>query len=359
MKNFTGDRWLFILPLVLSLIGLIMIFDASSVSAVRDFGDHFHYIKLQSIWFLLGAVLFLVFSQIDYRRYKKFAVILFFINLVFLLLVLIPGIGKEVLGGRRWLNLGFIGFQPGELVKLTLVIYLATLFEKKRHFWPFLVTVGVLLGLLILQPDLGTAVIVVATAVGLYFAAGAPIRHFITISLVFSVVGPLLIMTSPYRKERLMTFFNPGDDIQGASYHLRQILLALGSGGFWGRGWGQGRQKYLFLPEVTTDSIFAVIGEELGFLGAGLLIFLYLFLIYRGLFTVSRVSDPFGRILGTGIIFFIGFQALINLSAMVSLVPLTGVPLPFISYGGSFLVICLSGMGILYNISKSAIKGKR
>lgn len=358
-NRFTGDRWLLILPFVFSIFGLVMIYDASCVAAVRDFGNQFHFLKLQFVWFLLGSFLFLFFSRIDYRRYKKIAVFLFAVNLLFLILVLIPGVGKQVLGGRRWLDFGFFGFQPGELIKLTLVIYLSTLFEKKRRFWPFLATVGLILVFLILQPDLGTAVIVVATAICLYFVAGAPLRHFFSIFLLVSVVGPLLIFFSPYRKQRLMTFFRPGEDIQGASYHLRQILLALGSGGFWGRGWGQGRQKYLFLPEVTTDSIFAVIGEELGFLGAGILLFLFLFLIYRGLKTASRSPDNFGKMLGTGIIFFIGFQILINLSAMVSLVPLTGVPLPFISYGGSFLVICLSGMGILYNISKSVIKEKR
>jgi len=351
---FSGaDRWLVILPLTLSLFGLLLIFDASAVAALHDFNDKFHFFRQQSIWLILGIFLFFLCSQLNYRFWKKIALPFFLVNLFFLVLVLIPGLGKQIYGGRRWLQFGFFGFQPAELTKLSLTFYLATLFEKKRDFLPFLVVTGVLLLLLLLEPDFGTAVIISATAFAIYFLAGAPWGQIILVGLLAAVGAPLLILFSPYRRQRLLTFFNSSFDVQGASYHLRQILIALGSGGIWGRGLGQSRQKFLFLPEVTTDSIFAVIAEELGFFGATILILALFFLVYR-IFRLAILSkDPFGKMLVAGIGFFLGLQIIINLGAMVALFPLTGIPLPFISYGGSSLLVLLAGMGIVYNVSKN------
>lgn len=342
-----------ILPIVLSIFGLVVIFDASAVSALHDFNDKFHYFRQQSIWLILSIFLFFLCSTIDYRFLKKIALPFFLINLVFLCLVLIPGLGKQVYGGRRWFQIGFFGFQPAELTKLSLVFYLSTLFEKRREFLPFLALVGVLLLLLLLEPDLGTAVIISATAFALYFVAGAPVGQIIIVFLLTAILGPLLIVFSPYRRQRLLAFLNSSFDVQGASYHIRQVLIALGSGGILGRGLGQSRQKFLFLPEVTTDSIFAIIGEEFGFLGATILIFILFFLVYRILKLAILVRDPFGKMLMVGIAFCLGLQILVNLGAMVALIPLTGVPLPFISYGGSSLLVSLAGMGIVYNVSKS------
>jgi len=354
-----GDKLLLILPLALSIFGLIVIFGASSVSALRDFNDKFHYLENQSIWLVLGMILFFIFSSIDYKILKKVAFPFFFLSLFCLLLVLIPSLGRQVYGGRRWLQIGFLGFQPAELTKFSMIIYLSTLFEKKREFLPFLVIVGIVLGLLILEPDLGTATIVISTAFAIYFVAGAPPGKILTFLSLSLVAVPVLIFLAPYRKQRLLSFLNSSFEANEASYHVKQILIALGSGGILGRGLGQSRQKFLFLPEVTTDSIFAIIGEELGFLGALLLIFTLAFLVYRSFRLALIVKDPFAKLLVTGIAFCIGFQIAVNLGAMVVLVPLTGIPLPFVSYGGSSLLVCLAGMGIIYNISKVAAKERR
>jgi len=358
-NKISGDKFLLILPLVLSIFGLVVIFGASSVSALRDFGNKFHYLKNQSIWLALGMILFIFFSSIDYKILKKIALPFFFFSVFCLLLVLIPSLGRQVYGGRRWLQIGFFGFQPAELTKFSMIIYLATFFEKKKDFLPFLVIVGIVLGLLILEPDLGTATIVISTAFAIYFVAGAPLKKILTLSALSLITVPVLILLAPYRKQRLMSFLNSSFKADEASYHVKQILIALGSGGILGRGLGQSRQKFLFLPEVTTDSIFAIIGEELGFLGAFFLIFALFFLVYRSLRLALVVKDPFAKLLVTGIAFSIGFQAAVNLGAMVVLVPLTGIPLPFVSYGGSSLIICLAGMGIIYNISKVATKERK
>ncbi len=354
-----GDKLLLILPLALSIFGLLAIFDASSVSALRDFNDKFHYLENQSIWLVLGMALFFVFSFIDYRILKRLAFPFFILSLFCLLLVLVPGLGRQIYGGRRWLQIGSFGFQPAELTKFSVIVYFATLFEKKRQFLPFLIIVAIVLGLLILEPDLGTAIIVISTAFGIYFVAGAPLGKILTLSVLTLVTLPVLIFLSPYRKQRLLSFWDSSFEAKGASYHVKQILIALGSGGIFGRGFGQSRQKFLFLPEVTTDSIFAVIGEELGLLGALLLIFALFFLVYRSFRLALAIKDPFAKLLVSGIAFCIGFQTTINLGAMVVLIPLTGVPLPFISYGGSSLIVCLAGMGIIYNISKIAAKERR
>lgn len=354
-----GDKFLLILPIALSIFGLLAIFDVSSVSALHNFNDKFHYLRHQSTWLFFGLVLFFLFSNVNYRVLKTLALPLFLVSLTLLLLVLIPGLGKEVYGGKRWLQVGAFGFQPAELTKFSIIVYFATLFEKRRDFLPFLLVVSFVLGLLILEPDLGTAAIVVATGFAVYFVAGAPLGKILTLSTLALILTPILIFLSPYRKLRLMSFWNSYFDARGASYHVKQILIALGSGGIFGRGFGQGRQKFLFLPEVATDSIFAVIAEELGLLGALVLIFALFFLVYRSFRLALLVKDPFAKMLVSGIAFGIGFQTVINLGAMVVLIPLTGVPLPFISYGGSSLLICLAEMGIVYNISKIASKERR
>ena len=349
-----GDKTLFILPLIFSLFGLLMILDVSSATATRDFHNKFYFFDRQAVSLLIGTGFFLFFSFFDFRHLKKTAVWIFLINMLFLILVLIPGFGREVYGGRRWLQLGPIGFQPSETAKLSLIIYLSTLFEKKRKLLPFILSSGCFLLLIILEPDLGTAGIVIASAVCLFFISGSSLKHILGIMFLGILLFPALIFFSPYRKQRLFSFFGSffNANVEKTSYHVKQILIALGGGGFWGRGFGQSRQKFLFLPEVATDSIFAVIAEEFGFFGSALLIVSFLFLFFRGFKTALQTTDFFGRTLACGIIFFLSFQSIINLSSIVSLIPLTGVPLPFISYGGSSLIVSLSGMGIVYNVSR-------
>jgi len=336
----------------LTIFGLAMIADASVVEAYRDFGDKLYYFKLQLQWAGIGLLGFVLASFFNYRKLRFLAVPLLIIALLSLGLVLIPAMGTKILGAQRWLGIGAFRFQPAELAKLAFVLYLAAFMSQKKNFWPFLILLTTLIGLIILEPDLGTAVIITATGLVVYFASGAPLVWLAGLGILGFLGGLGLIFSSSYRKERVLTFFNPTHDPLGASYHIRQILLALGSGGLLGLGLGQSRQKYEYLPAVATDSIFAIIAEELGFVGAVILILAFLLLIWRGFKIAKEAPDKFGALLATGIIAWIGFQTLINLSAIVALVPLTGVPLPFISYGGSSLILIMTASGILVNISK-------
>lgn len=353
-----ADWFLIALALGLSIFGVVMVGNASVVEAYRDFGDKLYYLRLQAQWLIFGLLIFFLTSFFDYRRLKIIAFPLMLFTLICLVLVLLPDIGSEALGARRWLGIGTFSFQPAELTKLAFVIYLASFFVSKKKALPFLAILGILVGLIMLEPDLGTAVIVAATGLVVYFIAGAPLLLMGLIGVIGLIGGGGLILFSPYRRERLLTFLDPARDPLGASYHIRQVLIALGSGGLFGLGLGQSRQKHEYLPAVTTDSIFAVIAEEVGFIGASLVILAFLFFIWRGFRIAKEAPNKFGHLLAVGITAWIGFQALINLGAMVALVPLTGVPLPFISYGGSSLVLTLAGAGIMVNISKQRVVEK-
>jgi cell division protein FtsW len=346
------DKVLLFLVLGLTFFGVLMVYNASVAEALRDFGDKYFYVKYQLAWAGAGLLLMFAFMILDYKFLKKIAPILFFINLILLILVFIPGIGIKIKGARRWLNFGFFVFQPTELIKLTLSLYLAAWLSHKKSFFHFLIVLLLVAFLIILQPDLGTAVIVIASAFLLYFTSGAPILQMLPLAALGFFAGLLAILKSPYRKERLLTFLNPAQDPLGSSYHIRQVLIALGSGGLFGLGLGQSRQKYEYLPEATTDSIFAIIAEEIGFLGSAFVIFLLFLVIFRGLKIARQAPDSFSKLTAAGICFWVGLQILINLGAMVALIPLTGLPLPFISYGGSSLVVVLISMGILLNISR-------
>lgn len=350
------DYLLATITLILSLFGLLMIFEASSVSAQQSFQDKYYFVKNQSIWLLFGIIAMFIAAKIDYRRYYGISIILLVFALFTLLGVFLPGIGVKVGGARRWLNFGVFKFQPAELAKLVLVIYLSAWFsfKEKGRFLPFLILLGLVLGLVVVEPDLGTAVVIGAISVVLYFFSGASIWHFLLLVPV-GLLGVLgLALVSPYRYRRLITFLNPSYDPLGASYHIRQLLLALGSGGLFGTGIGKSRQKFYYLPEATTDSIFAIIGEELGFAGTSVLLFLFFILIYRGFKIATHAPTRFGQLLAGGVTAWFAIQIIINLGAAVALLPLTGVPLMFISYGGSSLVVSLVGIGILLNISKQS-----
>lgn len=289
---------------------------------------------------------------------------LFGTAVVLLIAVLIPGIGLEAGGAKRWIHLGVATFQVSEFVKLAVIIYLAWWFEKKgpmvkdfyKTFLPFIAVFGVVFLLIMQQPDLGTAMVVGVIALTLYFVSGATISQMWTI-LGIGGLGVLgLIYAAPYRLRRLVTFLNPGADPLGAGYHVNQALLAIGSGGLFGLGYGHSRQKFNFLPEAASDSIFAIIGEELGFIGAFSLVMIPIaIIVWRGLVIAKNAPDTFGRLLAMGITTWIGFQAALNMGAIVGVVPLTGVPLPFISLGGTSLVFMLIACGILLNISKQTL----
>lgn len=348
------DKSLLTLTAILTLFGFVMIYSSSSAVAFRDFGDKFYYLKNQLVWGLFGGISLLFFAHFNYNRLIKISPLIFIFSTVLLILVLVPGIGTKLLGARRWINFGTFTFQPAEGAKLATVLFLTWILEKRESLKKFLGILLLLAVLMMAEPDLGTTVVTIATGFVIYFVSGAPITQFFFIGPGVMAAAVLAILSSSYRRSRLATFFNHQTDPLGASYHVRQALLALGSGGIFGVGLGQSRQKYLFLPEVTTDSIFAVIGEELGFVGAVLTISAFLWLILKGVSIAKQAPNKVGTILALGLVSLIAIQALINIAAMVALVPLTGVPLPFISYGGSSLIVTLSAIGILLNIARQS-----
>lgn len=349
------DYPLFISVVSLTIFGLLMIYDASIIQGIKDFNDSYFYIRQQLVWAAIGFLSMIFFSQFNYRRFQSIALILVVISLGLLVAVFIPGLGVSGGGAHRWLNLGPITIQPAEIIKLTGVIYLTTIFVKSAKLLPFFVFLSsVTLIMAFFQKDLGSTIVFFTTSVAIYFAAGAPLWHFVIFSPIAIGAFLIMILTSAYRSKRILAFLDPFSDPQGFTYHISQVLIALGSGGLFGLGLGHSRQKFEYIPEVTTDSIFAIIGEELGFLGATVLIGLFGFLIYRGFKISQNCSDNFGKILALGLTSWLGIQIIINLSSMVALLPLTGVPLPFISYGGSALVVNLTAIGILLNISRNS-----
>ena len=348
------DPWLFITVGVVSLFGILMVYDSSVVIAIRDFSDPYYFAREQVRALIIGFGVLLLFSRIDYRRWYPLALPMLLVTLLLLLAVFLPGVGVRALGANRWIRFGSLVVQPAELAKLSLLIYLSAWLSRpeKGRLLAFLMLVGMVFGLVMIEPDMGTSLIIFSTALLLYILSGAPLGH---IALLFplAVVGVIILaVASPYRLARVTTFLNPQSDPQGSSYHIRQVLLGLGSGGVFGVGIGKSRQKYQYLPEANTDSIFAVIGEEVGFIGTSSFIVLFLFLIWRCFRIARKAVAPFGKLVAAGVGSWLGVQTCINLGAMVALVPLTGVPLALISYGGSGLVITLAALGIVLNISR-------
>jgi cell division protein FtsW len=350
------DKTLFYLTLVLTFLGLLAVTDASAPQALHFFNDKFYFAKQQIMWAGIGIVVMLFVSKIHFSLWEKLAIPLFLFSLISLIVVLIPAFGTRLLGARRWIFAGPFSFQPSELVKLTIALYLAKVATGKKSFISYFLPVALVAGLIMLQPDLGTAVVVVALSFSQIFVSGLSLVYFLLAGGAGIIISFLLIITSEYRRARLLTFLSQSQDPLRESYHIRQVLLALGSGGLFGVGLGQSREKFLFLPEAASDSIFAIIAEEVGFFGSLAIILLFALFIWRGLRIAALAPDKFSSILALGLTSWIGFQAFFNLASMVVLTPLTGVPLPFFSYGGSSLVMILSGVGILLNISQYAKK---
>lgn len=340
---------------ILIIFGLVMVYDASAIQAIRDFKDGYYYIRQQLIWVLIGVIFLIFFAKFDYKNFKKIALPMLIVSFLLLLSVFIPGFGASGGGAHRWLKIGSLTLQPAEIIKLTGVIFLASIFEKKVKLLTLILLVGSV-GFItaVLQKDLGSTIVFVVTAAFLYFVSGGMLRHFLLVLPLTIGAILVLIFTSAYRSRRILAFLDPFSDPQGFTYHISQVLIALGSGGLLGLGLGHSRQKFEYIPEVTTDSIFGIIGEELGFVGAVFLVLLFGFLIYRGFKIADNCDDNFGKILALGLTFWLGIQIVVNLSSMTALLPLTGVPLPFISYGGSALVANLTAVGILLNISKQS-----
>jgi len=354
------DLMLALTIFALVIFGLIMISSASVVVSYENFGVNNYYLKRQLVSLLIGMSIWILIQNINYQFWKRFARTIFYISLLLLVLVFIPGIGFGHGGANRWIHVGPIFVQPTELLKLTLILFLATWFEEKRFevrdfkrvFLPFL---GILafIGLLVLkQPDMGTLSIISIIAFSVFFVAGANFRHLLAAFGCGIMLFGFLIKIAPYRLARLTIFLDPAKDSQGIGYHITQAMIAIGSGGLFGLGFGHSRQKYNYLPEASTDSIFAIVAEELGFFRSMIVILLFAYLAWRGYKVAKHAPDYFGKLVATGITTWFAFQAFINIAAMLSLVPLTGIPLPFISYGGSNLVFSLAAAGLLLNISK-------
>ena len=343
-----------IITYLLISIGLLFISVSSLSEAQINFNDKFYYIKKQLFWVFIGSISLIVASKINLNFIKKYSFYLFLISLFTLILVLIPGMGNTILGARRWLSLGLFSFQPSESFKLVAIIYFSFLFSQanKQNLKSLLISLGPALVLIILEPNLSTAVLIASIVLTIYYLAGGEIISLMITCLIGVLLSILLIFVSPYRQARLNTLINPQNDTLTSSYHSNQIVLGLASGGIFGKGFGNSIQKYQFLPQLTTDSILAIIGEELGFFGLTIIISLYIFLIYS-IFKISRQSkNTAHQLIVAGIAAWISYQSLINISAIANVIPLTGVPLPFISYGGSSLLMLLTGIGLVNNIHK-------
>jgi cell division protein FtsW len=358
-NNNLADKGFFYLTIALTLLGLIAVADASAPQALNVFNDRFYFVKQQAVWAIIGLTGMLIVSKINYKFWEKIALPIFLGSIFLLIIVLIPGIGKNVLGARRWIFIGPFNLQPSEFVKFAMCLYFAKLASKDKKLISFIILLGAITVLIMLQPDLGTTLIVASIGFVQMYLAGVNILHFAGSLLLGGVASLLAILSSSYRRERLLTFFEQTTDPLGKSYHIRQILLSLGLGGFFGVGLGASRQKYLFLPEAATDSIFAVIAEEVGFFGATILILLLLYFVIKAFKIAMNAPDKFSQVLAAGIGTWIGAQIFLNIGSMVALVPLTGVPLPLFSYGGSSLSTILISLGILLNISKNGTNTRK
>ncbi|MGH7908228.1 MAG: putative lipid II flippase FtsW [Thermodesulfobacteriota bacterium] len=354
--------WLFGVAVVLLSAGVVMVYSASAIMAADRFHDPYFFLKKQLFWALLGSVTMLLAIRVDYRKLERFVLPALIVAGVLLVLVLVPPIGQAINGTRRWIRLGAVSFQPAELAKLALVFYLAAfvarrqdvLGEVRRGLVPPLLVAGALAGLVFVQPDLGNCLTLIALTFGLLYLAGAPVRHLLWALAPALPLLALAIYAAPYRLRRMTAFWDPWSDPRGSGFQIIQSWLAFGNGGLTGQGIGGSRQKLFYLPEAHTDFIFAVVGEELGFAGAALFVALFAVLIWRGLRIGLRTAEPFGAYLALGITLLIATQTLVNLGVVTGLLPTKGLPLPFVSFGGSALLMTMLSTGVLLNISQHA-----
>ena len=352
------DYSFMIMVLALLCYGLIMVFSASSATAHYQYDDAYYFIKRQFAWALIGLAIMFIVSRISYKTIYKYSLHLMIISIVLLILVLF--IGTTVNGAKRWLGFGAFSFQPSEIAKFAIIVFLARSVTANRDalkkfssgFLPYIFITGLLAGLVFLEPHLSGAIVIVAAGFIILYAAGAKIAHFLAIGIPTIGLAIAAMLSSAYRLERVTTFFDPFKDSSDKGFQIVQSLYAIGSGGFFGLGLGQSRQKHLFLPEPQNDFIFSVICEELGFVGAALLVVLFVVLIWKGLKIASNAPDDFSRLLVTGIIGLIAVQVVINIAVVTSSIPATGMPLPFFSYGGTSLVFILAEMGVVLSVSR-------
>ena len=347
--------------IILIVVGLAVLSSAGIIDGQKKFGSSYYYLNHQLLYGILpGLALMFLFAKIDYKIWKKLSLLILFGVLGLMIMVFMPSFGIGLKGASRWINIVGVSFQPSELLKLSLIIYLAAWFggrDERLKNWiygmaPFFLVLAFIAILLALQPDIGTLLVVSVIALGAYFVAGVSMKHFFAVIAVLVIALSVLIWIEPYRFNRIRSFLNPAVDPRGISYQVNQAMIGIGSGGIFGVGYGKSSQKYGLLPEVVHDSIFAVTVEELGLVGAGIVIMLFLFLCFNLIQISKRTPDKFGMLLVMGVNIWIMSQAFINIAAISGLAPLTGIPLPFISYGGTAVISLLAGLGIVLNVAK-------
>jgi len=355
------DYFLFFLVIAVAIFGLVMIYSASSIWAQYKFDDPFKFIKAQGLFFVVGIFLMLFLSKLDYKVYYKKANIILFCCFILLILVLIPGIGTIRNGSRSWFGIGSFGIQPSEFAKIGLIIYVAKYLSNnkknmrdiKKGVLPIMSVILVFFGLIMLEPDFGTAMVIVLTLVVMIFISGVKLSFFIKIGIVGLIGIVALIIVAPYRMARIVSFLNPWTDPLGSGFQIIQSLYAIGPGGLLGQGFLQSRQKHFYLPEPQTDFIFSIISEEFGFLGVLIVTSAFFLIFFRVLNISLKQSDLFSKYLSFGLAFGIIIQATLNLMVVVGIIPVTGVTLPFLSYGGSSLLVSMASIGIILNISRN------
>lgn len=363
-RLFSCDMIILLMVVALTCFGVVMVYSASSVMAAKKYHDGFYFLKRQGLFALAGFTLMYGVMQVDYHVWRKFAVPVLIGCLVLLVLVLIPGIGGSAGGASRWIRLPGFSLQPSEMAKIALIIYMAYSLDKKQDrvklfssgFLPYMVVLALLLGLLLKQPDLGSALTLAIVAILMLFAAGTRPTYIISMFLLALPFLYFLVMNVDYRRKRIMAFLQPWDDPTGSGFQIIQSWLAFGTGGLLGQGLGEGKQKLFYLPEAHTDFILSVVGEELGFIGVVVISAMFFLLVWRTIRVALIAEDQFGRFLAFGIAILLGIEAFVNIAVVTGLLPTKGLALPFISYGGSSLMISLFAAGIVLNIS-SRLRG--
>lgn len=351
------DKIILISVIIISLFGLLMIYSSSTIWAEYKFNDPYKFLKTQGIFLIIGYFLIYIISKIPYQTYQKYSNIILIICIILLILVLIPGIGTVRNGSRSWFGIGTFGIQPSEFAKIGIIIFTSKYLTNnkikdiKTSVLPILTIVLLIFGLIMLQPDFGTGIIIVITIIVLLYISGVNMNFFIKLGFLglLGIVG--LIIIAPYRLKRIISFINPWADPLGSGFQIIQSLYAIGPSGLLGTGLGNSIQKHFYLPEPQTDFIFSIISEELGFMGVIIIATLFITIIYRGFKISMKQEDKFAKYLSFGLTFSLAFQTILNLMVVVGLIPVTGVTLPFLSYGGSSLLVSLSNIGIILNIS--------
>jgi len=348
-----------IVTMLISL-GIVMIYSSSGVYALKYLGSTSYFLNRHLVFLVIGSILMLLSMGIDYRDLRFVAKPLLVFIIFLLVLVIVPEIGRESSGARRWFRVGVFNFQPSEFAKLGILIYVADFLARKRNnirnffqgFLPLILVLGIICALILKQPDLGNAVLIASIVLIMMFIAGTRILHVGVLAMLSAPVLFFLVFTVPYRMRRIIAFLFPNQDVQGVGFQLYQSQIALGSGGMFGVGLGQSKQKLFYLPAAHTDFILSIIGEELGLLGTLLVVFLFIAFIWQGARIAKRITDPFGYFLSIGIISMLGLQAVVNIGVSIGALPTKGLPLPFISYGGSALIFNMIAVGLLLNISR-------